>query len=183
MACCHDVKSITSRYARDHSLHRCATLRELERSVTGCDYGATSWTTRQEASRIAELLDLGPRVLLLEVGAGTGWPGLLLAHLTGCEVVLTDVPLACLRIAVDRAAADGLGERCRAVVADGVRLPFEDRSFDAVSHSDVLCCLPEKLLLLQTCRRVARAGAKMMFSVIVPTAGLSEAEHRTAIES
>ena len=69
------------------------------------------------------------------------------------------------------------------MVADGVQLPFEDRSFDAVSHSDVLCCLPEKLLLLQTCRRVARAGAKMMFSVIVPTAGLSEAEHRTAIES
>ena len=35
-------------------------MRDLERSICGCDYGSTGNTTRQEAERIAELLELRP---------------------------------------------------------------------------------------------------------------------------
>jgi len=128
-------------------------MRDLERSVCGCAYGSTSWTTRREAERIAELLELGPDVQLLDVGAGSGWPGLYLAQLTGCDVVLVDLPLVALRIALARATDDGLSERCEAVAADGAALPFLDGSFDALSHSDVLCCAPDKLAILRACRR------------------------------
>ena len=48
----------TSDFTRDYELGRAAVLRELECCVLGCDYGGTSWTTRSEASRIAELLEL-----------------------------------------------------------------------------------------------------------------------------
>jgi len=157
-------------------------VRELERRVLGCDYGGTSWTTRSEADRVAERLALRPGVHLLEVGAGSGWPGLYLAHRTGCAVTLADVPLVGLRVAIERAAADGLARRCAAVGADGAKLPFRDRAFDAVSHSDVLCCMPAKVDMLRECRRVVREGARMQFSVIAMAPDLSEDEREIAIE-
>jgi ubiquinone/menaquinone biosynthesis C-methylase UbiE len=169
-------------FARDYELGRSAAVRDLERSVLGCDYGGTSWTTRREAGRIAELLGLRPGVRLLDVGAGAGWPGLYLAQVTGCDVVLTDVPVVGLQIALERAAADGFEERCRAVVADGAKLPFRKSSFDALSHSDVLCCMPAKLAMLQACRRVASTDARMVFSVIAPAPSLSASERQVAIE-
>src|SRR5262249_40427401 len=78
----------------------------LERRVCGCDFGAISWTTRAEAQRISALLQLRPGLRLLDVGAGSGWPGLYMALLSGCDVLLVDLPLAVLRIAVERARRD-----------------------------------------------------------------------------
>ncbi len=48
----------------------------------------TNWTMRHEARLAGELLQLGPGKRLLEVGAGSGWPGLYLAGTTGCDVRL-----------------------------------------------------------------------------------------------
>src|SRR5437762_7530171 len=157
-----------ARFSRDYELLGSMPMRHLERTVLGCDYGATSWTTRSEAARIAELLGLNARMRLLDVGAGAGWPGLYVAQLAGCDVALTDLPLVGLVKALERAARDGLTQRCSVVVADGAALPFVDASFDAISHSDVLCCMPTKLEMLQECRRVARSGSRMVFSVIAP---------------
>jgi SAM-dependent methyltransferase len=112
---------------------------EIEREVFGTDYGATSWTDREEAQRFASWLGLGPGVQALELGAGSGWPGLYLARLTGCGVTLADLPPEGLRIASARAASEGLADRCPAVVSDGARLPFAGARFEAVLHCDVLC--------------------------------------------
>ena len=172
-----------ARFSRDYELLGSIPMRHLERTVLGCDYGATSWTTRHEAARIADLLELDARMRLLDVGAGAGWPSLYVAQLTGCEVALTDLPLLGLEIARERAARDGLIQRCTVLVADGAALPFADASFDAVSHSDVLCCMPTKVEMLQECRRIARSGSRMVFSVIAPALSLSEAERRRAIAS
>lgn len=182
MARPRDPKALACEFDRTYECGCAPAVRELERHVLGCDYGGTSATTRTEADRIASRLALRPGVRLLEVGAGSGWPGLYLAKSTGCEVTLADVPLAGLRVATERAAADGLASRCVPVAADGAKLPFRERVFDAVSHSDVLCCVPAKLEMLRECRRVARRGARMDFSVIAVAPNLSEAERRIAIE-
>jgi SAM-dependent methyltransferase len=177
------MKTRTPDFASDYELGRSPALRELECCVLGCAYGTTSWTTRREASRISELLELRPRDTLLDVGAGFGWPGLCLAHLIGCDVILVDLPLVGLRVALERAATDGMEARCHVIVADGAALPLEAESVDAVSHSDVLCCIEAKLSMLRECRRVACSAAKMVFSVIAPAPSLSEVERKIAIES
>jgi SAM-dependent methyltransferase len=171
--------AMLARFGRHYRQGQTPVMRDIERAVCGCDYGGTSWTTRDEADRVAELLQLGPDKRLLDLGAGAGWPGLYLARRTGCRVTLADIPLEGLRIAARRAAADRLSDQVWVVVSDGALLPFKTASFDAIGHSDVLCCLEEKVSVLIECRRVIRAGS-MVFSVISIAPGLSPAEHRRA---
>ena len=178
-----DPRALCCEFERSYALGSSPLLLELDHSVFGRDYVATSWTTRDEADRVADGLRLGPGVRLLDVGAGSGWPGLYLAQLTGCDVVLADMPFTGLRVASGRAVQDGLGDRIRIVAADGARLPFADSTFAAVSHSDVLCCMPAKLAMLRECHRVAREGARMVFSVVVVAPDLPEPERKTAIDS
>jgi ubiquinone/menaquinone biosynthesis C-methylase UbiE len=158
-------------------------VQAVERAVCGCDYGGTSWATRDEADRIAAALELAPGVRLLEVGAGSGWPALYLAGQSGCDVTLTDLPLEGIRIAAGRAARDRLPGTCLAVVADAAQLPFRDGCFDVINHSDVLCCLVQKREVLAECRRVVRPGGQMAFSVIYIAEGLSAGDHARAAET
>lgn len=156
---------------------------EIERAVCGCDYGGTSWTTRHEAERVGELLGLKSSTRFLDVGAGAGWPGLYLARITGCDVTLVDVPLDGLRIANARAVAEPLAGECWLIVADGAALPLHSARFDAIGHSDVLCCLESKLPVLQECRRVIRVGGRMAFTVISAAPSLSSADYRIALDA
>lgn len=172
-----DEQAVIDRFSRRYRLRQSGIMRQIERRVCGCDYGGTSWTTRHEALQVAELLELGPGKRALEVGAGSGWPGLYLAGTTGCDVALVDLPFEGLKIAAGRAAADGLAGACWAAVADGAALPLKSGCFDAVLHSDVLCCLKEKLSVLRECRRVLRSGGKMVFTVISICPNLSPADY------
>ena len=112
-------------------------IRELERRVLGVDYGGNSYTPLDQAHRLLDALALEPTSLLLDIGSGAGWPGLYLAKESECRTVLSDVPTEGLRLALDRAAIEGID--AVAVAASGTDLPFAKDSFDAISHSDVLC--------------------------------------------
>lgn len=178
-----DTDTSRSDFERTYEQGRLPAMRQLERCVLGCDYGGTSWTTRSQVDQIVESLELRPRVQLLEVGSGAGWPGLFLARITGCDVMLVDVPFIALQQASTRASEEDLGQQCAVAAASGDALPFKDGSFDALSHSDVLCCMPEKLAMLQECRRVVRFDGKMLFYVIAPAARLSESDYKEALEA
>ena len=169
------------RYDELHPRAQAPVMLSIERQVCGCDYGANSWTTLVEAQRIAALLELRAGMRLLDIGAGSGWPGLHLAKMSGCDVALVDVPLAGLRIAAERAVRDRISSAYWIAVADAAGLPFRDGSFDAVSHSDVLCCLPKKRAVLEACRRTIRSGGRMAFTVISVTPGLSREDHVRAV--
>jgi SAM-dependent methyltransferase len=153
-------------FERDYEIAQTPLMRQIECRVRGSDYGATSWATREQVQQSVRRLSLTPGLRLLDIGAGSGWPALFLATLSGCDVVLADLPLSGLRIARARAGDDGLSNRCRVLAADGAALPFPDRLFDRVHHADVLCCMERKSELLHECRRVARPRARMEFSVI-----------------
>jgi ubiquinone/menaquinone biosynthesis C-methylase UbiE len=156
---------------------------EIERAVCGCDYGGTSWTTREEAERVGRLLGLRPGARFLDVGAGAGWPGVYMARVTGCDVALLDVPLEGLRIALRRAVAEQLSGDCWVMAADASALPLGNAGFDAIGHSDLLCCLEAKAAVLQECRRVVRADGRMAFTVISIAPALSPEDYRRAVQA
>ena len=155
----------------------------VETDVLGADYGSTGYTTRTQADELARHLRLGPGDLLADVGAGSGWPGLYLATTTGCRVVGTDLPADGLRRARDRAhATHGVG-RAAYVVASGRWQPLRSAAFDAVVHTDVLCCLGPKLGVLRACRRILRPDGRMAFTTIHVAEGLDERDHRRAVRA
>ena len=153
----------------------------IERSVCGCDYGGNSWTTEPEARQIAERLGLGPGRRLLDLGAGSGWPGLYLRKLSGCDLTLVDLPITGIRIAVERGERDVTSGAVHSVVADAANLPFPDDSFDAINQSDLLCCLLAKRSVLEACRRAIRTDGRMSLSVISISPGLSAEQYRRAV--
>lgn len=132
-------RELTDDYERHYRLGTADVRRRVERTVLGSDYGASSYTTLAQSGEIAGLLSLGPGVALLDIGTGSGWPGLHLATTTGCRVVAIDQPFEGLRVARQRADEDGLAGTASIVAASGGLLPFRDTSFDAITHADVLC--------------------------------------------
>jgi cyclopropane fatty-acyl-phospholipid synthase-like methyltransferase len=154
----------------------------FERLLFGTDYGADGWTTIDQADELARRLDLRAGHRLLDVGTGRGWPGLYLTLRTGCQAVLTDQPVEGLKHAVARAQHDHITERTSVVAATAQALPFQLGSFDAVVHTDVLCCLRPKLTMLTATRRLLRPGGRTAFFTIHLPPHLSPAERRRAIE-
>lgn len=174
-------QALIDRFSRTYAhLTGSEAMLEIERAVCGCDYGCTSWTTRDEAEEVIKMLNLDPKKRLLEVGAGSGWPGLYLGKRSGCHIALIDLPPEGLQVAKKRAQADGMAARCWIARADAVSLPFPRRCFDAIYHSDVLCCLIEKQAVLNECRKVIRENGKMVFSVILIAPGLSDEDYQRA---
>jgi phosphoethanolamine N-methyltransferase len=172
----------TARFEQSYSNLQSAVMLSIERQVCGCDYGGNSWTTRDEAQRIGAMLGLGPGVRLLDVGAGSGWPGLYLAEQSGCDLALIDLPLSGLKIAAERANRDQNSGKYLVACANATNMPFKEASFDAVSHSDLLCCLKQKRAVLESCKQMTRKGGRMVFTVISLAANLSREERRKTME-
>ncbi len=99
------------RFANRYREERVDVVRAIERRVIGGDWGANGYTTIEQADDLAHRLHLSRGDLLLDVGAGRGWPGLYLAAITGCSVVLADVPLEGLAVAAARVRTEHLEER------------------------------------------------------------------------
>jgi cyclopropane fatty-acyl-phospholipid synthase-like methyltransferase len=156
---------------------------EMEQRALGADYGSTGYTTRDQADELARHLALGPGDRLADIGAGNGWPGIYLARTTGCSVIGTDLPLAGLRNARERAAVEGLAGTATYAVATGRRQPLRPGTFDAVVHTDVLCCLGPKLAVLRACHQLLRPGGRMAYTTIHVTADLDPGDRRRAVRA
>ena len=130
--------SPADRFAEEYAAQPSDAALSVEREVFGACVGTNGYTTVAEADRLVDLLGLGPDVRLLELGSGRGWPGLYLVHQSGCSLVQTDLPINALKEATRRARQE-LESRCVGVVCNGKSVPFRTRSFDAVTHADVLC--------------------------------------------
>lgn len=177
-----EERELVEHFADEYRRAQSPVILELERATCGCDYGGTSWTTREEAEHMGRLLELGKNRTLLEIGAGSGWPALYLAGETGCDATLADLPYEALSIAAHRVSSEPIDGAIVLVVADGAALPIKAAQFDAVCHSDVLCCLAPKRDVLKECMRVIRPGGKMVFTVISIPPGLTGADHARAVD-
>lgn len=140
---------------------------DIEEATLGTRQGVVSWSMPRQVETIAQATTLEPGGSLLDIGSGAGWPGLRIAQLTGARVILSDITIEGLQVAND---ANG---RHVAAQFDASLMPFPDGVFDAITHSDVLCCLPRKLETLRECRRVMAPHGVMAFGIIATAPGIS----------
>ncbi len=127
------------RHERGYARSASEVLQAIGRAALDSDYHANGYTTRAQADRLGELLDLAPGRLLLDVGSGCGWPGLYLALRHGCAVVTVDPVLTGVRTAHGRIIEDAMSDRAWAVAGAAEALPVRPASGDAVVHTDVMC--------------------------------------------
>lgn len=104
---------------------------------------------------------------ILNVGCGEGLDAVILASL-GAEVVALDISDAAVAVTNERAAANGVAERVRALVADATTLPVASGSIDAILAAAVMhhVDIPKAAAEL---RRVLRPGGVAVF--VEPLAG------------
>jgi ubiquinone/menaquinone biosynthesis C-methylase UbiE len=131
-------RELEARFRERYSAPVVEAARIVEREVIGANVGANGYTTVRQADLLAERLALGPDHVLLDLGSGRGWPGVYLARNTGCSVVLTDPQEAALATALAQSKPRRLSRRVAAFQASATRLPFANRSFDVITHTDTL---------------------------------------------
>jgi 2-polyprenyl-3-methyl-5-hydroxy-6-metoxy-1,4-benzoquinol methylase len=127
------------RFSERYREEQADVVRTIEQIVIGGDWGANGYTTLAQADDLADRLRLHKSRLLLDIGAGRGWPGLYMAAATGCSVLLADVPTEGLTVAAARIRTEHLEQRAWCLNASARDLPFRAGTFDAVVHTDVLC--------------------------------------------
>lgn len=178
-----DISEIeqTQRFDAIYDQSQSPVMQSITDDVCGCGYIGSSWSTRDEADLVLKHLQLRKSSKLLELGAGAGWPGLHLAKESGCSVTLLDLPETGIALARERAEKDGISQQVEAVVADASNVPYAPRTFSAINHSDLLCCLLPKQKALAECRRVIQDTGRMAFSVISVAPDLSREDHKEAV--
>ncbi len=115
-----------------------------------------------------EHFPLAPGDRVLDIGCGEGRHAITAylmqhVHSVGIDMSFDDIATARSRFAEFRRAC---ADRCLSLaVANGMRLPFEDASFDKVICSEVLEHVPDYHAMLGEIRRVMKPGGALAVSV------------------
>jgi demethylmenaquinone methyltransferase / 2-methoxy-6-polyprenyl-1,4-benzoquinol methylase len=103
-------------------------------------------------------VEAGPGDSVLDVATGTGAVAIELVRQTGCNVVGVDQSPEMLAEAARRVATAGLDNHIQLVEARAERLPFPDRSFDALTFTYLLRYVEDPVATLRELVRVVRPG-------------------------
>src|SRR5215467_10519629 len=145
----------------------------VRRETFGDDIGQNGWTLRPEFEGFLHDLQAAPGKRLLDVGCGAGGPAWFSAQNIGCTVVGVDINPEGIATAKARARELGLADRATFQLTDvGTKLPFEDKSFDAVICVEAVIHFPNRPELFREWRRVLREGGRVLFTDPVVITGL-----------
>lgn len=153
---------------------------DVRRETYGEDLGQASWITAAEARRWFDLLALDGGKRALEVACGSGGVSCALSRHTGAACLGVDINMEGIEAARRRAEKDDAAALVTFEVVDaGIRLPFADKSFDAIFCNDAINHLPDRRRVLEDWHRLLRRGGRVLFTdPIVVTGQLSNAEIR-----
>jgi ubiquinone/menaquinone biosynthesis C-methylase UbiE len=121
------------------------------------------------SDRLVDLVDPRPGDTILELAAGTGETGFVVADRLGGEgrLISTDFSEAMVQAAGRGATERGLiNVECRVTDAQAIDLP--DRSVDGVLSRFGLMLVPDPGRALQECQRVLRSGGRLAYAVWGP---------------
>ena len=151
---------------------------EIRAEAFGEDLGQESWRSPAEQAEIAELLNLSPGRLALDVACGAGGPSLAFVERTGCRLVGVDIVPEGVSCATAEAQRRGLADRANFIVIDaGQQLPFDDGEFDAVICINSICHFPHRHSALVDWARLLKPRGRIVFTdPFVVTGPLSKLE-------
>jgi SAM-dependent methyltransferase len=149
---------------------------------------------------LAEAARLEPSTRVLDLGCGLGGPARYLAATFGCKVTGVDLSPAFIDAATYLTARCGLSDRVTFEVADGLHLPFDNASFDAVFLQHVAMNIEDRTALYAALHRILSPGGRLVIYDIVLRDGdvvypvpwardastsflLTESQTRTALET
>ena len=120
------------------------------------------------AAFVGRLVELGVHGRVLDIGTGPGHiPCLLCETLPGASVVGVDLAQHMLRHAERKRARSPHAARLEFRACDAKRLPFEDRSFDAVCSNTILHHIPDPRPFLREAARVLKPGGVLLVRDLV----------------
>lgn len=111
--------------------------------------------------RLADVLELRPDELVLDVASGIGTTALLLAAEREARVLGVDLGQTQIDRARARASESGLDSRTQFEVGDAERLPVGSGAFDVVVCECALCTFPDKEAAVAELARALRPGGRV----------------------
>jgi cyclopropane fatty-acyl-phospholipid synthase-like methyltransferase len=122
---------------------------------------------------IISKLDLQPGQTLLDIGCGTGWPAIRLAHAKNCDVVGINISQTQLDIANARAQSENIQKNVHFTYADAQMLPYAAASFDAAWAIESMYHMTSHSQVLNEIARVLRKGGILLLADAVTSAPLT----------
>ncbi|CQR65595.1 methyltransferase domain-containing protein [Streptomyces leeuwenhoekii] len=114
---------------------------------------------------------------VLDVGCGHGQPAVHLARSTGALVTGITVSSAQAAAAAEFALSEGLTDQVRIQVADAMRLPFPDESFDAAIALESISHMSDPVAAVTELHRVLRPGARLALADFIRRRPTTAQEH------
>lgn len=114
---------------------------------------------RRQEDLLLKHLALQPGMRVLDLGSGLGGPTCYVAAHSDSHITGVDLSQRRVELSIEKAAKEGLTDRCKFIVGNVIDLPFEDACFDAVYSVEVGCYVPEKPAFYASAARVAKPGA------------------------
>jgi SAM-dependent methyltransferase len=126
-----------------------------------------------------ELGRLEPGERVLDLGCGSATDTLVAAEMVGPEGRVTGIDMTPEMLAKARAAvAEAAVENVDIIEGEAERLPFPDRSFDAVISNGVIDLIPDKDAVFGEIFRVLVPGGRMQVADVTIQAPVSEEGRR-----
>ena len=145
----------------------------VRRETYGEDMGQSSWLTAPEWLRFADQLGVGADSEVLEVGSGSGGPGIYLALARGCRLTGVDLNEHGVKNGNALAEARGVADQVRYQVVDASQaLPFPADRFDAIVSNDAMCHIRDRASVLRDWFRVVRPGGRVLFTDAMVVTGI-----------
>lgn len=148
------------------------TLRGIYERVYGADYPAEvrqfGFLSAGDLAMVARELDDFGVTRLLDVGCGTGGPGLWVAREIGAALVGVDIVAEAVAEARTRAAALESAPPAQFIAASVTETGLPDHEFDGVVSLDALWMVIDKRTAFAEIARVLRPGSPLVFTTWEP---------------